>query len=209
MAKARIIEQAATLYGGPGVTDPVAELPVGSEIELGAVTKSGGLAWVATSVSDGRHGYLQGNAKVFTIRTATVVQDEVALQASPSAGSGVVMRHQKNTRLELIDQVKGEGGIWVRVRDSTGNEGFIDGKTRIQSDEAGAGAQKDVALANKAAARRAMGWGALWCVGGTIVTAVTYSSASESGGTYFVMWGPMLFGGYRFLRGLFLYLKSD
>ena len=51
------------------------------------------------------------------------------------------------------------------------------------------------------------GIGMLWCVGGIIVTAVTYSAAS-GGGTYFVAWGAILFGAIQALRGLFLAFKE-
>jgi hypothetical protein len=43
--------------------------------------------------------------------------------------------------------------------------------------------------------------GALWCVGGIVVTAATYQMAS-GGGTYVVAWGAILFGGIQSLRGL-------
>ena len=47
--------------------------------------------------------------------------------------------------------------------------------------------------------------GALWCVGGIVVTAVTYSAASgPGGGTYVVTWGAIVFGFIRFLGGLSL-----
>jgi hypothetical protein len=44
-------------------------------------------------------------------------------------------------------------------------------------------------------------YGALWCIGGIIVTAVTYSAAS-GGGRYFVAWGAIIFGGIQFFKGL-------
>jgi hypothetical protein len=44
-------------------------------------------------------------------------------------------------------------------------------------------------------------YGGLWCVGGIIVTAVTYSAAS-GGGSYVVAWGAILFGAIQFFRGL-------
>jgi len=47
-----------------------------------------------------------------------------------------------------------------------------------------------------------MGMGALWCVGGAVVTALTYSAASDTGGTYVVAWGAIVFGGVEFLYGL-------
>jgi hypothetical protein len=45
--------------------------------------------------------------------------------------------------------------------------------------------------------------GALWCIGGVVVTAATYSAVKESGGTYIVAWGAILFGGIQFFRGVF------
>lgn len=48
-----------------------------------------------------------------------------------------------------------------------------------------------------------MGIGALFCIGGIVATAVTYGMASESGGTYIIAWGPAIFGGIQFFRGLF------
>jgi hypothetical protein len=43
--------------------------------------------------------------------------------------------------------------------------------------------------------------GALWCVGGIIVTVATYRFASENGGTYVVTWGAIVFGAMQFFRG--------
>jgi hypothetical protein len=37
---------------------------------------------------------------------------------------------------------------------------------------------------------------------GIVVTAVTYDSASEQGGTYIVAWGPMVYGAIRLFKGL-------
>jgi hypothetical protein len=46
--------------------------------------------------------------------------------------------------------------------------------------------------------------GALWCIGGIVVTAVTYQIASSGGGggTFFVAWGAVIFGAIQFFRGL-------
>jgi hypothetical protein len=47
--------------------------------------------------------------------------------------------------------------------------------------------------------------GALWCIGGIAVTAYTYQQAQQQGGgSYFVAWGAVLFGGFQFLKGLVL-----
>ena len=56
--------------------------------------------------------------------------------------------------------------------------------------------------AQRSAGLRNMGIGALFCIGGIIATVVTYSLASESGGTYIIAYGPAIFGGIQFIRGL-------
>lgn len=45
--------------------------------------------------------------------------------------------------------------------------------------------------------------GGLWFAGGGLVTAATYAF---SVGTYFLAWGPLLFGGFQLVRGLIRYL---
>jgi hypothetical protein len=64
--------------------------------------------------------------------------------------------------------------------------------------------QRVVRAIVRAAAKRMMLFGALWCIGGIAVTAITYSMASESpgGGTFVIAWGAILFGFVQFLRGL-------
>jgi hypothetical protein len=56
----------------------------------------------------------------------------------------------------------------------------------------------------KKRAERDMLIGGLFCVGGVILTILTYSSASSSpsGGTYILAWGPIIFGAVQFFRGL-------
>ncbi|MEQ8786429.1 MAG: hypothetical protein RIC55_09020 [Pirellulaceae bacterium] len=69
-------------------------------------------------------------------------------------------------------------------------EVVVDELSRVRSD------------AVRSAGLRNMGIGALWCIGGIAVTAITFSMASEGGGSYIVTWGAILFGGIQFLRGL-------
>jgi len=110
MTNARVIENPATLYAEPSVNTPVLELPVGGELQLGGVKNAGGRQWVAVALPDGRKGFLPGETKVFAPKPATLLQDEVVVFVRPSADSGAVVRLQKNAQLNLIDQVKGDGG---------------------------------------------------------------------------------------------------
>lgn len=43
--------------------------------------------------------------------------------------------------------------------------------------------------------------GALWFIGGSVLTAIGYSSASN-GGTYTIFWGAIVWGGIQFFKGL-------
>lgn len=54
---------------------------------------------------------------------------------------------------------------------------------------------------DKSKAGRDMLFGALWFVGGLIVTLATYSSASEGGGRYVVAYGAIIAGAFQFVRG--------
>ena len=54
-----------------------------------------------------------------------------------------------------------------------------------------------------AAAFRYARRGGLWFAGGALVTALTYAFSE---GTYFLAWGPLIFGGFQLVRGLLRYL---
>jgi len=57
------------------------------------------------------------------------------------------------------------------------------------------------ANAIKEAGKKNMLYGALWCIGGIVVTVVTYSAAAAGGGSYVVAWGAIIFGGIQFVHG--------
>ena len=65
-----------------------------------------------------------------------------------------------------------------------------------------------ITKAKKERAKKDMLYGALWCVGGTVVTFISYSSAS-GGGSYVITWGAILFGGIQFFRGLVNFADED
>lgn len=62
--------------------------------------------------------------------------------------------------------------------------------------------------ADKTTAKKNMLFGFLWCVGGIVVTVITYANASSGGGgRYVVAWGAIVFGALQFLNGFFRLLK--
>ena len=58
-----------------------------------------------------------------------------------------------------------------------------------------------------AAGKKEMLHGALWCIGGITVTAVTYSLASE-GAPFIIAFGAIIFGAIQFFRGLAQWLRK-
>ena len=57
--------------------------------------------------------------------------------------------------------------------------------------------------------RKQMNRGLLWAIAGTVITIVSYSSASSSpvGGTYYICWGAILFGVIDFIVGYISWQK--
>jgi len=79
-----------------------------------------------------------------------------------------------------------------------------DGPERTIAGEADARIASLCSAAARSVGQRNMFVGALWCVGGILVTAVTYGLAASlpAGGTYLVAWGAIVFGALQFFRGL-------
>src|SRR6266550_4768556 len=83
---------------------------------------------------------------------------------------------------------------------------LVDPEKRSEYDETLAAAAQLNAMGadeDSEAAFRYARRGGLWFAGGALVTAVTYAFSE---GTYFLAWGPLLFGGFQLLRGLLRYL---
>jgi hypothetical protein len=59
----------------------------------------------------------------------------------------------------------------------------------------------NVVAAVHAYANKHMLIGGLWCIGGLLVTALSYGAAI-GGGSYVVAWGAIVFGAIQFFRGL-------
>ncbi len=200
--KARIIDQPARVYREADLNSPsITELPIGSEVEIGGVKKKDGKSWVAVVISTGQRGYMPGDARIYQIKQIALLQKSVNMYAEPSAQSAVKMVYKRNTKFFITGKVNQDNIDWVKIRDFTGNEGFIDGKTSIR-------VIPEAVKATRAVGGKNMLYGALWCIGGILVTALTYSAAS-SGGTYVVAWGAILFGGIQLLRGLFQFITAS
>ena len=113
---------------------------------------------------------------------------------------------------EKIDQQEIVNQIYGFTADMLYNQKKSIEETKAALIENGLRAEEaDVVIANlqnqykqekREAGNKNMLYGALWCVGGLLVTILTYSAASD-GGTYVVAWGAVIFGAIQFFKGLF------
>lgn len=113
---------------------------------------------------------------------------------------------------EKIDQLEIVNQIYGFTADMLYNQKKSIEETKAALIENGLRAEDaDVVIANlqnqykqekREAGNKNMLYGALWCVGGLLVTILTYSAASD-GGTYVVAWGAVIFGAIQFFKGLF------
>ena len=71
--------------------------------------------------------------------------------------------------------------------------------------------QRTAARSQKSSGAKSMIFGGIAVAIGVTITVVTYSNASNSssGGRYFVLWGPMLFGFIYFVQGLYNFVKGN
>jgi hypothetical protein len=108
--------------------------------------------------------------------------------------------------LRLQEQASDSKVAQFRTALDTAFATLVDPTKRSAYDEAlAAAAQGNVADASDDAdaAFRYARRGGLWFAGGALVTAVTYAFSQ---GTYFLAWGPLIFGGFQLVRGLLRYL---
>lgn len=94
-------------------------------------------------------------------------------------------------------QLKAKGNNAEEIKENLINQGLDATSAETVTENV----EKHYSAAKNKAADKNMLYGGLWCVGGIVVTAATYSAAS-GGGSYVVAWGAILFGGIQFFRGL-------
>jgi len=198
--KARVLDIQAAVYADKDSNSAqIAGLSAGTEIELGSAEKNKGIKWVAVTLPKGERGYIRGDVKVFVISRVSLLQKEADVRDQPFAMSLVKKKMARGEQFDRVDIVESDNRKWIKVRDLQGQEGYIDGRTRIQ--------ERPGSRAPQSPARN-MIVGAVWCIVGIGITAATYGAASRRGGTYVVAWGAIIFGGFQFLKGLFQLLRG-
>jgi len=106
----------------------ITELISGDELEFGIRKEVEGNKWFTVTLPSGQWGYISGKSKVMPFLQLSLVEKEVIVYSEPSTKSAVITRMKKNALYHVIPT--GTGEKWAKIRDSSGNEGFIDGNTR-------------------------------------------------------------------------------
>ncbi len=141
----------------------------------------------------GRHGglCLRCHRENRARRVMEIQPEQVTPVREPSADAAMksmyelVAEHLENgTPVAQIESILREKGIAPDVASSMVSD-MLKTRAAMLREEGG----------------RNMLQGALWCIGGILVTAMTYNMASE-GDTYIVTWGAIVFGAIQFFRGL-------
>jgi len=175
----------------------IATLQEGSEIEFGGTKRKSGKQWVPIILSTGQPAYIPAETRIYIIREGALMQNNVDMHSEPSAGSLIKQQLMRNTKLSILQVVKEGGQDWVRVRDASGNEGFIPGDTRVRLT-----VQK-----TKAMGRRNMISGGMWLIAGLIMV---FSESSAAPGSGFSLLGyfALLFGLVMLVSGIVRFVTA-
>ncbi len=189
--KARILDAQVKVYGSIEANAvSIAYLPAGSEVEFAAPKRRNGKLWVPIIMSTGQAAFIPGDTRIFVVRLANLLQDNVELRVEPSAAAMIKQKLAKGAKIYILEVVKKEDGDWVRVRDMNNVEGFVAGDTRIRV----------IQEKTKALGRKNMLSGAMWLIAGLIVT---FSSTTTPSGTYALLgYGAILFGVVMLISGI-------
>jgi hypothetical protein len=234
--KVKILDEKVSIRLTMDASSPIVEeLKRDSEIELGQMKVLGNDRWV--EVMDGKFikGYIAGQTRVYAIKKMIVDQDEAIVYDMPAPAAVEKSRYIKGTIFYKIDEKTEAEQGWIGVRDENGNTGWIKKETQIKEGD-GMPAPAPAAVPNvvttstippgyplpqapippevraknrRSEALRNMGIGAAMFFGGLIITLVSCNSAMDSGGYYFLCWGPVIYGAGLFIQGLSNLGKHD
>ncbi|MCG8698997.1 MAG: hypothetical protein MI922_13160, partial [Bacteroidales bacterium] len=117
----------------------------------------------------------------------------------------IFMKNQNDKQQEIVNQVyEYAANLMVNEKRSPSETQKALIEQGIEKEGAAAivsNLEKEIENAKKVKAKKDILYGALWCGGGIVVTAITYSAAS-GGGSYVVAWGAILFGAVQLIKGL-------
>ena len=196
--KARILDPQVKVYPDMEVNTPsIATLPEGSEIDFGGTKRKAGKQWVPITLSTGQLAYIPAETRIYVIRQGALMDNEVDMHSEPSSGSLVKQQLKRGAKLSILQVLKDGDQDWVKVRDDSGNEGYIIGATRFRLT-----VQK-----TKANGRRSMISGGMWLIAGGIMV-YSESTSTSGSGLSLLGFGALIFGAVIFISGLVQFITA-
>jgi len=196
--KARILDPDVKVYSSMDANAvSITTLHAGSEIEFGGAKRKAGKVWVPITLSTGQQAFIPGETRIYVIQQGALMQNNVELRSEPSTGSLVKQQLPRNTKVYILQVVKGGEKEWVKVRDMNGTEGYIAGDTRLRM----------IQQQTKALGMKNIRSGVMWLIAGLILL---FSSGSPASGGSFLWfgYGAVLFGGLMLVMGAVQYLRA-
>ena len=197
--KGRITDSQVKVYSEPDLNSlSIATLTTGDEVEFMSIRKKNRKAWAEVSFSGSQKGYLPAETKAVFYKQASLLQNNVNMYSQPSTQSQRKASLSKGTRfyiLDIIDRDRKEP--WIKMRDDSGAEGYINGNARI----------KIITEITRALGRRSMISGGLWCLTGIIIASGVFPNAIPTG-VFIITWGAIIYGTYQFARGLYQFWNA-
>jgi hypothetical protein len=152
---------------------------------------------VPITLSTGQQAFIPAETRIYIIHEGSLMQNNVELHAEPSSGSLIKAQLARNTKVYILQVVKGDGQDWVRVRDASGAEGYIPGDTRIRVMQ-----QK-----TKASGRKNIVTGVMWLIAGLVI--VFTNSAPATGSSFGLLgYGAILFGAVMLISGIVQFITA-
>ena len=196
--KARVLDPQVKVYSTMDADSiSIATLTAGNEIEFGGAKRRGGKVWVPVTLSTGQQAFIPGETRIYVIQLGSLLQDNVDVHADPNSESLVKLHLARKTKVHILQVIKAGGKEWVKIRDMSGNEGYIAGNTRIRV----------IQQNTKAIGMKNLRSGVMWLIAGLIIT---FSGNTSTPGSFYGLFGyiALLFGVIMLVLGFIQYRKA-
>jgi len=181
--------------GADGDSDIISTLDAGDVVELYRLWKRNG-GWIQMRVPDGSMGYMSSQTVVKLLSRAKLKEKETDVFNQPNVSGINNQKITKGTMFWVYPSMPTDDQSWTKIRLDSGQLGYIPSSVKVTT-------LAQIGYPAVETAGHDILVGAIWCIAGIAVTAGTYSAVADTGGTYFIWYGPVIFGGLQFLRGLF------
>ena len=164
-------------------------------VELHQLWKGKG-GWIEIRMPSGSKGYIRSQTSILNVNRVKLKDKEAEIFNQPFSNGSPITTLTKGFLFWKIESSETTDPSWIEVCLDSGEHGYIPSSTKIKT-------LTQITYPIVETGGSDVIAGAIWCILGIVITAGTYSAASDTGGTYLVCWGAVVFGGLQFLRGLF------